>query len=183
MSPQRRLFIHRTLVFLLLLLIAHVVALVFYAVILAAPIQQAVNYPDQSPARMMIPFSLILLLIFTIILAVSFARTGEERRKYQGLLKEHAFDLTQNFLYLYKDALHRTVLYLIFQIPFLIFYSGFGFSYKYMTGFERFYVLDVALYEATGSAILGFLCNAVLFFALLLLTKLFVLHLWKKEAL
>ncbi|MBE6630258.1 MAG: hypothetical protein E7624_05345 [Ruminococcaceae bacterium] len=183
MTPQRRAFIHRTFVFLLLTVIAHAVADLFYIVMLAAPVQQSLAYPDHTPMIMVICFSLALFLIFTIFLAVTFARNGEERRKYQALLKEHPFTLSQNFKYLYKDALHRTVIYAIFQLPFVIFYSAFGFSYGPMTGFERFYILDVAFYEITQVSVLGFLLNGMLFFALSLLTKLFVLHLWKKEAL
>lgn len=181
MSPKAAKALRRYLLFALIVLLAHVVSHLLYIAILAAPVGHLLRYSNGKHVTVVILFSFFLLFIFMLCNAVAFARNGEERRGYLKLTKDNRWSVWQNLKYLYKDALLRTLIYLIFQIPFAAFYSVYGFSYSPITGFERTYIFDVGFYELTGSAILGFLLNGIVFFAGILLLMLLVLFRWEKE--
>lgn len=181
MSEHFKKVLRHYLTLLAILFGAHLFVHLLYIVVLAAAMEQSLTQPDHSAMILLISFSLATFLIFTLGLNLPFARNGEQKRAYQALLKTNQTSFSQKLKYLYRDVLFSTLLLLAFQLPFAIFYAMAGFSYDNMIFFERFYVLDVAFYEITGSALLGLLLNGVLFFLGSFLLRLGALHLWKKE--
>ena len=169
------------LTLLLILFVAHLAVHLFYIVALASAMEHSLTQPDHSAMILLIAFSLAMFVILILCLNIPFARNGEQKRAYQALLKAQKTSFAQKLKFLYRDVLFSTLLLLAFQIPFAVFYAMLGFSYDNMVFFERFYVLDVAFYELTGSAILGWLLNGILFFLCSMLLRLGALHLWKKE--
>lgn len=164
-----------------ILFAAHLFVHLLYIVALAAAMEQALTQPDHSALLLLLIFSLAALTVFLIAWNIPFARNGEKKRAFQALLKAQQARFSQNLKFLFPDVLGESLLVLAFQLPFSIFYAMLGFSYDNMVFFERFYVLDVAFYEITGSALLGLLLNGVIFLLVSLLLRLGALHLWKKE--
>ena len=181
MSERVKKALRHYLTLLLILFVAHLAVHLFYIVALAAAMEQLLTQPDHSAMILLIAFSLAMFVILILCLNIPFARNGEHKRAYQTLLKAQKTSFAQKLKFLYRDVLFSTLLLLAFQIPFAIFYAMLGFSYDNMVFFERFYVLDVAFYEITGSALLGWLLNGVCFFLAAMLLRLGALHLWKKE--
>ena len=181
MSEQFKKALRHYLLLLAILFGAHLFVHLLYIVVLAAAMEQALTQPDHSAMILLLAFSLVAFLIFVLALNLPYAQNGEEKRAYQALLKANQTTFSQKLKFLYRDVLFSTLLLIGFQLPFAIFYAMLGFSYDNMVFFERFYVLDVAFYEITGSAALGLLLSGVLFFLGSFIIRLGALHLWKKE--
>lgn len=181
MSERMQKALRHYLLLLAILLGTHLFVHLLYIVMLAAAMEQSLTHPDHSAMILLLAFSLAAFLIFTVGFNLPFSRNGEQKRAYQALLKADQASFSQKLKFLYRDVLCSTLLLLAFQLPFAIFYAMAGFSYDNMIFFERFYVLDVAFYEITGSALFGLLLNGALFFLGSFLLRLGALHLWKKE--
>ena len=84
---------------------------------------------------------------------------SEVQREMKNAAKEEGFNPNRYFYHaFFKDWIWRTILYAVFQIPFLIFYAAFGLALgQGMIGLERFYIADAGFYAVFGSAILGIL--------------------------
>lgn len=181
MSEQFKKALRHYLLLLAILFGAHLFVHLLYIVALAAAMEQALTQPDHSAMLLLLFFSLAALTVFLIAWNIPFARNGEKKRTFQAHLKTQQASFSQSLKFLLPDVLGESLLLLAFQLPFCIFYAMLGFSYDNMVFFERFYVLDVAFYEITGSAILGWLLNGTCFFLCSMLLRLGALQLWKKE--
>lgn len=181
MTQRGRNLLRHYLNFFFILLAAHLASLLFYAVMLANVMEHMLRSGNGQHRVIIVVFSLSLLVIFAICLAVMFARDGERRREYLALTKGKPFTWKACFQYLYRDALLCTLIYLAVQLPYAIFYAMLGVDYDHMVVFERFYVFDLAMYEITDSAIWGLLLNGVIFFVIALSLKLYVLWRWSSE--
>lgn len=111
-------------------------------------------------------FWMLVSLIFIWRWQMSYA---EVQREMKNTAKEEGFNPNRYFYNaFFKDWIWRTILYAVFQIPFLIFYASFGLALgEGMIGMERFYIASAGFYGATGSAFLGFLLSVVYFFAIM----------------
>ena len=181
MTQEKKALLRHCLNFFFITVAAHLISLLFYIVMLASAMEHALRSGTGQHKVIIVIFSLALLLIFVIYLAIDFARDGERRRGYLALTKERDFTLPEKFKYLYRDILLCTVIYLFVQLPYTVFYAMLGVDYDHMVTFERFYVFDLAMYETTDSAVLGFLLNALIFFAAMLSLRLYVLWNWSRE--
>lgn len=181
MTKDRKELLRRYLNFFFITLAVHAVSLLFYVVMLAAAMEHLMKSAGNKHVVLITAFSLVLLLIFLACLAVVYARNGEERRRYLALTKENTWGLLQKIKHIYKDVLFCTLIFLAVQIPYMIFYSAYGIDYGNMVGLELFYVVDLAMYELTNHAFLGFALNGILFFVLSVVLRLLVLRRWDKE--
>lgn len=121
-------------------------------------------------------FWLLVALIYIWRWQMSYA---DVQREMKNAAKEESFNPNRYFLNtFFRDWIWRTVLYAVFQIPFLIrkvwihsvlgpYYTTYGLNLGGMTGVEKFYIADAGLYGIFNFPILGFLLTTVYFFAIM----------------
>lgn len=112
-------------------------------------------------------------LVFWLIVALIYIWRGlmsfsDVQREIKNAAKEESFTPNRYFRDTFlRDWIWRTVLYAVFQIPFLIFHASFGLNLgNAMTGFESYYIADAGFYGTCGTA-LGFLLTTAYFFAIM----------------
>lgn len=110
-------------------------------------------------------FWLLVALIYIWRWQMSYA---DVQREMKNASKEEGFNPNRYFLNtFFRDWIWRTVLYAVFQLPFLIFHASFGLNLgNAMTGFEKFYIADAGFYGTCGT-FLGFLSTTAYFFAIM----------------
>lgn len=111
-------------------------------------------------------FWLLVALIFIWRWQMSYS---EVQREMKNAAKEEGFNPNRYFYNaFFKGWIWRTILYAVFQIPFLIFYAAFGLNLgNGMIGLERFYIASAGFYGVSGSFILGILLGTAYFFAIM----------------
>ena len=109
-----------------------------------------------------------LLMAFWFVFRGKMAES-DVRRNVKTAANEEGFSPAHYFCKTFvKDCGWKTAAYMIFQLPFTIFFASFGLALdETMIIVEKFYIADAGFYAATGSAILGLLLSAILFFAIM----------------
>ena len=118
---------------------------------------------------------LVFQLIFWLIVALLYIWRGlmsfaDVQREMKKASKEEGFNAHAYFMNtFFRDWIWRTVLYAVFQLPFLIFYAAFGLALgNAMIGLEKFYIADAGFYGTCGT-FLGFLLTTAYFFGIMVL--------------
>ncbi len=147
-----------------ILALAHVIAMFAYGLLLS----NAVTYMwIDSPVRAML--TLIAFNIFVdafLVALISKFETSyvEYRTSIKEALRSGEFSIVSYFKeHILKETLLRMAVGVIFQIPYMIFFSIFGFAFGGAMGIEQFYIMDSGFYLLTGSAILGVILKAIVF--------------------
>ncbi len=146
------------------LALAHIISMFAYGLLLS----NAVTYMWlDAPGRAML--TLIGFNVFVdafLIALISKFETSyiEYRTSIKEALRNGEFSvikyLKENIL---KETLLRMAVGVIFQIPYMIFFSIFGFAFGGAMGIEQFYIMDSGFYLLTGSAILGVILKVLVF--------------------
>ena len=127
---------------------------------------------DENYAR---AYGLVLgfQLVFWLIVALIYIWRGlmsfsDVQREMKNAAKEEAFTPNRYFRDTFlRDWIWRTILYAVFQLPFLIFHASFGLNLgEAMIGLEKFYIADAGFYGTCGT-VLGFLLTTAYFFAIM----------------
>ena len=125
-------------------------------------------------------------VVFDIVFAVLYCKIETSYVDYRKALKEAVKEsnissiayFKQNIL---KEHLIKCGVFLVFQLPFLIFYAAFGMSLTQPLVFETFYVMDAGSYLLTGSAILGVLLNTLVFALIYTCVRLLFVFITRKD--
>ena len=130
-----------------------------------------------------IVFSVIAMLSVCIITALIKARDAEKKRLFRTEYKQEDLTVKQAFLLGYKRTLGHTVVFAALSVPFLIFYSIWGYTYDtaIVSRFELFYSLQAGFYELVHSGILGFLISCATFFVVSEVFDLFIYRSWNSD--
>jgi len=153
-----------------ILVLAHVVAMILFGLFLSSYVTNLVIEEIYSEAYVTV-FG--FCLVFDILFCIAYFKIETSFISYRKELKESIrsgnFTLIGNFKEKkLKEYIIRISVFVLFQIPFLLFFSFFGLSFTATTGFERFYIMDAGAYALTRIPILGFTLNTLIFSAIYL---------------
>ena len=140
---------------------------------------QVMEFPISRP--ILIVYSIICVLGFSLWRAISMARDGEKRRAYLDMSVERVPSAKELLKIDLKRDLVELAVYAGLQLPFLVFYSFWGYLYVGGTTFEGFYTMHAGIYEITRIGILGILMDCALYFVTVKLFRLPVYRQWEKE--
>ena len=171
----------RGILFTLKLFLYHFASMIIYGVALSSIVAQDIRDGMDGAGKIILLFSVFASLLFAVIIAFDLANDGEEMRSFKRLAAERKYSFVMGMRLSLTDAVIYTAIYLVFQLPFVLFYGAFGFDHILATGFEQYYIMDVGFMELTGIGILGALLNSLLFFLCLIFVRCFIYRGWDKD--
>ena len=180
---ERREVKRRDVMFIAKMLIYHVAACIIYIIIFSPASDAEMVHDTSGEAYILSFFSLLAIVLFSFIVSLELSSKGELRRDFTDRMKTESFDLKVYLSYTKRHLGRYGVIYLIFQIPFVIFHLLFGFEYVRPTVIDNLYTMDAGLMELTRFAPLGAVLNVLLFVGLLALFNYITLKRWKSEML
>ena len=152
---------------------------------LGTMINQAVydsRYNGNTVAHTMtVWISVICVIWFCIMVAIIKGRDIEAKRIYRAEVKDNQVTLVSILKRCWKTNLVHTALFAAVQIPFLIFYSCFGYSYDYTTFFELLNSWFVGFYEITHIGIIGFIMACAFLFLVSMVLEVVVYRSWNSN--
>ncbi len=166
-----------------MLALAHVISMFLYGFLLTNMVSQM--YFDGYAGR-----ANLLVLIFGIAVDVFFIALWERnetsyteyRKELKEKIKSGEFSLVDQLKGgLLKESLIKAGIYVVFQIPYAIYYSILGYNPNYTLKIAQFYSMDAAFYMMTNSPVLGMILRALLFAVLNVLVTLFFVLKAKKS--
>ena len=148
-----------------IILLAHIVAMVMFGLFLSGYVGELAANELYSEAYVTLFF---FNIVFDIFFSVLYLKTETSfvayRKEMKQAIKDGSFsvigDLKENRL---KEYIARAVVFALFQVPFLIFFTAWGLSLTVTTSFEKFYIMDAGAYAVTRIPIVGFLLNTAIF--------------------
>ncbi len=151
-----------------LLLIVHLAAFFAYAIIFDKIIKDLIlDGRAQSAENFMLFVSIALQLLFCSYYAHKKSQYVDYKMPLKSAMKEKGFSIREYFISTYGRELKlKIITYMVFQIPFAIFYAIFGYSFLYPTRFEMFYALESGIYAKIGIWPVGFIVTVLLFVTL-----------------
>ena len=129
----------------------------------------------------LIIYSIVCVIGFSAWRAVSMSRDGAARRAYLDMSADHLPNVKELLQIDLKKDLVELAVYAGLQIPFLIFYSAFGYRYVGGIFFEGLYTMHAGIYEITRIGIIGILMDCALYFVTVKLFRLPVYRTWERE--
>jgi len=146
-------------------IIAHFVVRFIFSLLFAKDMMITEEWEPQKAYRSLLNLCILLQLAFAVIYTWFESYFKDKETFIKEKLKEQPelMLLTlfkQNYL---KDNLIKVAVFGLFQIPFTLLYALFGISLKNPTFLLSFYILDAGTYAATGSILLGFILNPLIF--------------------
>lgn len=179
----RRQVKRRDVLFMAKLLAYHLAACVVYIIMFSPASDAEIAHDTSGEIGILVFFSTVALALFSIIISLELSSSGELRREFTDRMKTEKFTLSLFLSYTKQSLIRYCVIYLIFQIPFVIFHLFFGFGYTHPTVIDNLYTLDAGLMELVRFAPLGALLNVLLFALLLTLFRYLTFMRWKKDIL
>lgn len=165
--------------FLVYWLVAHAAGDIFCGLFLSQTFGEG---PDGGGGRgPLILFSLVFTLLLAVLYQKRFSQDSESKRLFLTEVRAGGVSFGRRLTRNLKNRLIAAGLDALLLVPYLIFYSIFGFHYAAAVGIERFYAMDAGLFEAVRSAFPGWLCCVALLLATLLVCDLITLRGWEKD--
>lgn len=168
------------IMFLVKLLVAYGFSMAVYAILFSSAAAQAADNAELSVANAFLGlFGAASFLIFNLVLLVQFARDGILRREFQSAAKGETFAALDYARYALREVLICTAIYAIFQLPYCIFYSAFGYDHVHAIIVDKFFVMAAGFYTLCGgNGYLGLVISALLFFLIQLGARALILRHW-----
>ena len=165
-----------------ILIAAHIAAMIAFSIFLSGSLATIAEKEPHTVSLSIFLFDVAFQIFFAVLFVNIETSFVEYRRKMRESLRENDFTVVEYFKRIHlSDDIVKLICFTVFQIPFAIFFTAFGFSIFATTGLEKFYILDAGTYLITGSVILGFLLNSLLFAAVYLSVRLASLDILKKR--
>ena len=174
MTEQKRENIRSLMRWFFVLIISHVLSALLYNIVFNRMVRELATdrYASRANSVVLI-YGLAFLLVFCIWYALDKSRYTEYRTTLKKAMAEEGFTLFGYFKAGFiKMNLLRALVYVIFQIPFMIFYALAGFSATHTTAFEKFYITEVGFYQLTGISPVGALLAGIYLAIALIVTQL-----------
>ena len=148
-----------------ILILYHLIAMIIYGLFVSSMVTQLAIQEIYSEARVSVfVFDIILCVLFSVAYCKVESSFTAYRKDLRQSMKEEGFSLITYFKEKkLKDLIIKVIVFAIFQLPFLLFFSIWGLSYIATTGIEKFYIVDAGAYAIVGIPILGFILNTLLF--------------------
>jgi hypothetical protein len=141
------------------LCLLHILALILYSLMFAPMVRQSVEYKDGMEKSITVLFSFLFLAVLSFWETLEYQ--GDSTEKHRQNLAMQASDY-RFFRYLGGECVRfawRLPMYLLFQLPMLMFYSMWGYYYVNQHAIEKFYAAEAGFYVLTGNGILGWLLS------------------------
>ena len=160
-----------------LLLLAHIVSMIIYNITIADTVAIMVKEGDVGAVGLILIFDVIFDALF-VALCLRFSLSYDDKdigKEIKDDVKNGTFSVIEYFkTQMLKEHLVKTGVFALFQLPFVI---CFGF-WKLML---PFYAMDLGGYMLTGSSLLGWLLNTLIFAIVFSLTVLISLVITKRD--
>ena len=165
-----------------ILIAAHLAAMIAFSIFISGSLTIIAEDETHTFNRSIFIFDIIFHIFFSVLVINIETSFVEYRRKMREAIRENNFTTIEYFKQRHmRDDIIKLICFTVFQIPFTVFYASFNFSMFATTGLEKFYIMDAGAHLITGSAILGFLLNTLLFSIIYISVRLASLALLKKR--
>ena len=179
---MKRTFIKEGLKWFCILVIIHIAAMILFGITISSTVISEAQMNPAIAVRLIIMFDLIVFIIFALIIAKIESSYVEYRKTLKEKLREPDFSLIKHWKNEYfKFYLVKMCVFIGFQIPFMIFYSAFGFAVGASAVFDQFYVLEAGFYVISGSPLIGLLLDTIAFGAIYFIISLFFMFIAKNS--
>ena len=165
------------------LFIYHLAACVLYIIMFSPATGAEVAHDTNGEAGILSFFCVIAISLFSLFISFELSSKGELRRDFTDLLKIESMTPKLLWSLSRKPIIRYGIIYLVIQLPFVVFHHFFGFEYVYPTVIDNFYTIDAGLMELTGIGIVGAILNTLLFTVLHALFRFMTYRRWKSEIL
>ena len=165
------------------LFIYHLAACVLYIIMFSPATGAEVAHDTNGEAGILSFFCVIAISLFSLFISFELSSKGELRRDFTDLLKIESMTPKLLWSLSRKPIIRYGIIYLVIQLPFVVFHHFFGFEYVYPTVIDNFYTIDAGLMELTGIGIVGAILNTLLFTVLHALFRFMTYRRWKREIL
>lgn len=165
-----------------LVLLFLAIAALFKAMFLQGMIETSLEADDGGAKIITILYALVFPIVLCLNFGLFVGRESETRRLTVKQMSHSEFDAQAFWLDEIRLDAWRVAVYLLAQLPMLIFCSLFTYAYDYQIIIETFYAGTAGFYVMTPVALIGWLLSGIYLFALLLVTRYFTLRAWQKEA-
>lgn len=156
-----------------ILIIIHIAAMIIFGITISSTVISEAQMNPANAVRLIIIFDLIVLVIFALIISRIESSYVGYRKTLKEKLREPEFSLIKHWKNEYlKFYFVKMCVFVVIQLPFVIFYSALGFSVGYSTIFDKFYVLDAGFYVISGSPLIGLILNTIAFGAIYFIVSL-----------
>ena len=165
-----------------ILVIAHIAALIFFSIFLSGAVaDMSTNDPNRAN-RTVLTFNIIFDVAFAFMYFKIKTSYVDYKRSFREILTSENYSFSKYFKEdILKEQLMMTVVFALFQIPFVIFFAIWGMSLLYPLLLEQIYSMDAGAYLVTNSALIGWLVNTLIFTFIFLLMQLFFFVKMKKD--
>ena len=147
-----------------IVVLEHLIFLIIYGLLFSSSVALVSTDSVASANNMLLIMALICHVAFFAVFFGIKTSFLEYRRDLKEKVREDGFSL---FSYYKSEILSEDLIvvaiFTVLQIPFAFFYGSFGYLHVGTSAIERIYSLDAGIYAVTGSAILGFILNALIF--------------------
>lgn len=141
------------------LCLLHVLALLLYSVLFAPMVRQSVEYKDGMEKSITVFFSFLFLAVLSFWETLEYRGDSTEKHRQNLAMKEADYRFLR---YLGRECArfaYRLPMYLLFQLPMLMFYSMWGYYYLNQHPIEKFYAAEAGFYVLAGNGVVGWLLS------------------------
>ena len=141
------------------LCLLHVLALILYSFLFAPMVRQSVQYKDGMEKSITVLFSFLFLAVLSFWETLEYKGDSTEKHRQNLAMKEAGYRFLPYFGRECARFAWRLPMYLLFQVPMLMFYSMWGYYYLNQHAIEKFYAAEAGFYVLAGNGVLGWLLS------------------------
>jgi hypothetical protein len=165
-----------------ILIIAHVVSMIISLIFISNFVPEMAEETPEKAKTVILIFDIVMFALLSAIYSYTETSYIAYRKSVKEMLRDNSFSVIRHFKKDYLKAhLIEIGIFMVSQIPFVIFFAIWGFELQYPTAFEKFYIMDVGSFALTNSAILGWLLNTLLFGVVYTLFRILAIYLTKRS--
>lgn len=165
-----------------ILILAHLASMLIFGLLLSSAIGELYDDEPIKAKLCVVAYNIVFDVALIVFCAKAESSYVDYRKSLKEALKLGNFSVINYFKTVFlKEHLFKIAIFTALQIPFVIFFAIFGVSLQYPILLEQFYYMDAGCYMLTGSAILGWLLNTILFGVIFTLIRALFIIISKKE--
>ncbi len=166
-----------------ILIAAHLIVRLVYGLLFASDIAITSEYDLAAANRSLFIFCTVAQTVFSVICIKIDKMFSDYEKDFNEAMNAPSFSIIgyykKNYL---SEHLIKIAIFAVFQLPFTLFFAFWGYSYTEPFILETLYQMDAGAYVFTGSPILGFILNTVIFGVIYIATATAFLWLEKRSA-
>ncbi len=136
---------------------------------------------EPKAAAVITVYAIVIQIVFCIVYTVINTRSVTFRDEMKAEIKNKTpvFDVFKKH-YL-KNAVFEIPVYIVFLIPYTLFYAFSSVDLANSFSFEKFYIMELWAYITSGNAVLGILISVAVTFVILYAVRFIVLLIMRKS--